>query len=503
MTDISGTPHSRSRAIVVGAGISGLLAARVLSEQFTEVLVLDRDRFPATPGHRSGAPQSHHAHALMPRGAEILHELFPELRERLASDGAAHVTTIAQARFVTPKGLLPLTQQIEGGALFFSRALLEWHLRDILSHHPRVEFVASTAVVGLLAREDNRSQVCGVQVRRRGGATQTAPDPDTDEAAGPHDNRSLFGDLIVDASGRQSHLHAWLTDLGYGPVDEEILTSELSYASRIYQRPGGVRQDFKSLVVQSRAPDNPRVGSIIEIENDRWHVTLGGGNGQRVPTDEDGFLSWAQALPDPSVHQAICSARPVSPIRGWRTPTSRWRHFEHMSHRPSGLIAIGDAVCSFNPVYAQGMTVAAIQALALRDCLRRESGPVASLELRYHRLAARAISSAWMVTTIEDLRWPAVRMHGAEPPRGLRTIRRYIDLVLSVAVHDSALANRYFQVMSMTSPPTSLFSLWVLSRLTRHAVCRIFEDLHRTLTHIGCRAHTMLDRESASRRKPV
>ncbi|WP_165436431.1 FAD-dependent oxidoreductase [Amycolatopsis suaedae] len=461
MTGTSGAPHSRTRAIVVGAGISGLLAARVLSEQFTEVLVLDRDRFPATPGHRSGAPQSHHAHALLPRGAKILHELFPELRERLARDGAAHATTIAQARFVTPKGLLPLTQQIDVGALFFSRALLEWHLRDILSRHPRVEFVASANVVGLLAREDDTSQVRGVRVRRRGGA------------AGPHDDRTLFGDLIVDASGRQSRLQTWLTDLGYGPVDEEILTSELSYASRIYQRPGGVPEDFKSLVVQSRAPDNPRVGSIIEIENDHWHVTLGGGNGQRVPTDEDGFLSWAQALPDPSVHQAIRSARPVSPIRGWRTPTSRWRHFEHMPRRPSGLIAIGDAVCSFNPVYAQGMTVAAIQALALRDCLRQESGRETSLEVRYHRLAARVVSTAWMVTTIEDLRWPAVRLHGAEPPRGLGTIRRYIDLVLSVAVHDSALANRYFQVMSMTSPPTSLFSPWVLARFARHAVCRI------------------------------
>lgn len=459
--------QDRRHAVVIGSGIAGLVAARVLCQHFDRVSVVDRDLFPARPDHRAGVPQSRHVHGLQPRGAEIIYDLFPQVRPELHADGAAVVDDLGRVKIVTPEGLLPLGGQAEGGAMFYSRFLLEWRLREILSHDPHVTFLPGTEVVGLHAESAGAGAappgVRGVRVRHRNGSGRT-------DAA---DAQVMEADLVVDASGRRSHVPAWLEELGYGSAHEETLNSELSYASRFYTRPEGFPDEFSVVIVNGRPPDTPKAGLVQDIENGQWHVTLGGLN-ETVPTDEEGFLRWASELADPCVYEAIRVARPLTPIRGWRTPTSRWRHFERMPHWPSGLIVIGDAVCALNPIYGQGMTVAAMEAMVLRDCLR-DDAPArrGGFERRFQSRLARTVAAPWLVSSSEDLRWPTVSLHGARAPRGLSIMRRYLDLTLRAAVHDPVLAERYFAVIGMTALPSSLFAPPVLARVARHTLGRM------------------------------
>ncbi len=433
-------------AVVVGGGMGGLLAARVLADHVERVTVVDRDRFPAHPDHRSGVPQSHHVHALLPRGAELIERLLPGIGAQLRADGAAVTTASTGVRFVTPAGLLPLSPA-PGEGLLFSRALLEWRVRQRLAD--RVTFVDDTEVVSLAAEG---GRVRGVHVRRRDGGGA----------------RTVAADLVVDASGRRSKADRWLADLGYGPVPEEAVASGLGYASRFYARPPGFPREWAMVLVNGRAPDNPRAGLVTEVEDGRWHVTLGGLAGEEPPTDEDGFLAYAARVADPSVFEAVRTARPLGPIRGWRTPTNRLRHFERLRRWPAGFVATADSVCALNPIYGQGMTVAAVDALVLAEALERSAGGrTPGFERRFQRRLAQAVATAWTIASTEDLRWRGVTLTGARPRRGTGLVRRYLDAVLRVAVHDTPLADRYFAVISMTAHPRTLFAPRVVARVVR------------------------------------
>jgi len=474
-------------AVVIGSGISGLLAARVLLGHFERVTIVDRDRFPQRPDHRGGVPQSWHVHGLLPRGAQIIYELFPGLHGELRADGAAVAWDLCRAKIVTPAGLLPLAGELDGfedGMLFHSRFLLEWRLRQRLSADARVRFSPATEVVGLSTSRwgsaSARGAVSGVRVRYR---DTSAEGRGADRGSGV-----LDADLVVDASGRSSHAPEWIEGLGYGRVGEETVHSQLSYASRFYARPDGFPDEFSLLLINGRPPDNPRAGLVQDIENGVWHVTLGGMAGAVVPTDdEEEFLRWARELPDPRMYEAIRVARPLTPLRGWRTPSNRLRHFERLRSWPPGLIVTGDAVCALNPIYGQGMTVAAIDALALRDCLLDyDSGRRPGFEKAFQRRLARTVAGPWLAASSEDLRWPTVTMDGARPRRGTTLVRRYLDVVLRAAVEDPVLARRYFDVIGIMAPPTSLFSPAVAVRVALDAGRRVAARLTRRRTVPEC-----------------
>lgn len=434
------------KAVIVGGGMGGLLAARVLADHYERVTVLDRDRFPDSPDHRAGVPQSQHVHALLPRGAELIERLFPGISEELRGDGAAVATEGGQ--IVTPAGLLPFTPPTEM-MLLFSRFLLEWRVRERLGE--RVTFVSGAEATALDADGD---RVRGVHLRLRQGGTDT-----------------MSADLVVDASGRGSQSDRWLAELGCGQVSEERVTSGLGYASCFYARPEGFPREWNMVLVNGRAPDTPRAGLVTEIENGVWHVTLAGLAGEAPPTDEEGFLAYAATVADPSVHEAVRTARPLTPIRGWRTPTSRLRRFERLHRWPAGFVVTADAVCAFNPVYGQGMTVAAGDAIVLAEALARsDGGRVPGFERDFQRQLARAVAAPWLVASTEDLRWPGVTFSGSRPRRGLALVRRYLDTVLRIAVHDTPLADRYFAVIGMTAHPRSLAHPAVLARVIRLAL---------------------------------
>ena len=444
------------RAVVVGGSMAGLLAARVLAEHFGRVTVVDRDRFPEEPDHRKGVPQSRHAHGILPRGQQIIGRLFPGIDADLRADGAPPAGGKHLA-VVSPAGRLPLgsLRGGEGQGSFASRFLLEFHVRRRLSGYEGIEFLAGRDVTGLAATGDN-GRVVGVNVRRKDG----------------REAKFLGTDLVVDASGRHSRSPRWLEELGYGAPPEETIASGIGYASRFYKKPDGWPADWEGIIVNGRSPDNPRAGLILPIENDTWHVTVGGFAGHHPPTDEEGFLEWAKGLPDPSIYEAIRVAEPVTPTRAYRTPTNRLRRFERLPRWPENFIVTGDAVCAFNPIYGQGVTVSAMDAELLEMSLGREGalgGAEPGFARRFQRELAKVVAAPWTIASSEDLRW-GVASSGVGRPPTTRLIHRYMDLVLRRAVKDPRVARVYWDVVGMVAPSRALFGRDVLPGVLSEAL---------------------------------
>ncbi|MGH3770941.1 MAG: FAD-dependent oxidoreductase [Pseudonocardiaceae bacterium] len=452
---LSDQPSSGRHAVVIGSGLAGLLAARVLVDHFDQVTILDRDRFPDKPEHRKGTPQSFHAHGLPLRGREIIDELFPGIEADLGAAGASTGRDSVPFQVVSPFGPLPSRPQ-PGEFIMYSRFLLEWAIRARLTQYSQLRLLPEAEAVGLdtslAGTGAANGRVTGVQVRYRKGAGEGV----------------LAADLVVDASGRGSKAPQWLATLGYGEVEEEVITSGIGYASRFYAKPDQFPTDWTGLVINGRVPRNPRAGLILTIENGQWHVTLGGYANAAPPTDEAGFMQWARDLPDPTIYEAIRVARPLTPIRGYRTPTNRLRHFERVARWPAGFVVTGDAVCAFNPLYGQGITVSAMDALVLRQCLQGHSGGArAGFEQAFQRRLAKNVATPWFVASTEDLRWPGVQLQGAPPRRGTALVRRYLDLVLRAAVRDAYLTEKYLSLIMMTAHPRVLFAPGVLARVAR------------------------------------
>lgn len=443
-------------AVVVGGSMAGLLAARVLADRFERVTVVDRDRFPEVPDHRKGVPQSRHAHGLLARGQMIIGRLFPGIADELFAAGAVAGGEETLA-IVSPAGKLPLGEadSEEGGGkgFFASRFLLEWHVRRRLAGYEGVGFMTDREVTGLIASEDN-GRVVGVRVRRRDGREEA---------------ELLRADLVVDASGRNSKAPRWLVELGYEAPPEETINSGIGYASRFYNRPDDWPADWEGIIVNGRAPDNPRAGLILPIEDGKWHVTVGGFAGNHPPTDEEGFLEWARSLPDPSIYEAIRVAEPITAIRGYRTPQNRLRRFERLDRWPEGFVVTGDAVCAFNPIYGQGITVSAMDAELLEESLRHKGGAEPGFARRFQRELAKVVAAPWLVASSEDLRW-GVESEGVRTTLKTKFIHRYMDLVLRRARKDADVARTYMGVIGMLEPPSSLFGPKVMARVLWEAM---------------------------------
>ncbi len=428
-----------SNALVIGGSLAGLFTARVLADFFDTVTILDHDIFPETPDHRKGVPQSYHAHGLLPTAFPILEQLFPGIMNDLRLNGAATGSNMVPLAIVSPKGLLPLPKT-PGETISFSRPLLEWHVRDRVSKLPEVHIITNTEVKRLISTQD-RTRVIGIKMHGLG---------QEDHAT------ELYADLVVDASGRYSKAQQWLVELGYEALPVETINSKLRYASRFYAKPEQFPSEWLNLIVNGRPPNN-HAGLILSVDHGRWHVTLGGMAGIVPPIDEEGFLQWAGDLPDPSIYEALRVAQPLTPIRGYGTPENHLRHFERMQRWPAGFIVTGDAVCAFNPIYGQGMTVSALDAMTLKGCLQEQQHTRrADFEQHFQKQLAKTISPAWLLATTEDLRRPTVKLRGARPNPALHLLHRYLDLVLYSAIVDPDIAQAYFNVLTLASPPPSL-----------------------------------------------
>lgn len=444
------TDSASAHAVVIGASIAGLLVASVLSEHYSRVTLFDRDDLPANPGHRRGVPQGRQLHALHARGTRALDELLPGLRtDMIAAGGVAADAQGDIHWYLDDYQLKPAPSGLEGIAL--SRPALEWLIRSRVTRLPGVTIVGATEVTGLVpaGTPSAAGRVTGVRVR----VGRTA---DADEEA-------VAADLVVDAAGRGSRTRAWLAELGYRVPRTSRVRARVTYVCRSYTRdPEQLGGRLGTLVTPY--PGKPRGGAVLRQEGDRFVVLLAGMAGAEPPTDEAGLLAFADNLACPDLASVMRASAPLGdPVR-YTYPESAWHHYEALGAWPAGLLVCGDAFSSFNPIYGQGMTIAALEALALRGLLG--SPGTDSLERGYFRAAGKLLAGAWETSASSDLRFPEVE---GRRRRGAALINAYGDKYRAAASVDPLLGETFLRVANMIDPPAKLLSPGHMLRVFRSA----------------------------------
>ena len=447
MTSPNGSGRSpEGHAVVIGGSISGLLAARVLSDHFEKVTIVERDRFPGGADDRKGVPQGRHAHALLPRGHMILERFFPGLSGELISRGAATGDRGLVTRRHVPGGYLARFATGKPG-LYASRPLLESQVRNRVRALANVTVLEGHAVTGLLHDAAGR-RVEGVAIEGRDAPAGEVP-----------------ADLVVDAGGRGSRAPAWLRRMGYEPPREERIEIGVGYTTRLYRsRPHDLPRT-KICIIQP-GPREHRGAAMFRIEGERWMVTLAGWVGERAPADEEGFVEFARGLPTPDIYDVIKDAEALGEAVQYNFPSNLRRRYERLRRHPGGYLVVGDALCSFNPIYGQGMSVAALEAESLAECL--QGGPV-DLPRRFYRRVAKVIDTPWRLAAGADLAHPKVV--GSRTP-ATRIANWYVGNVLRAATLDEEVCRAFMMVSGLVAPPSTLFRPRIALRVLGRALVR-------------------------------
>jgi 2-polyprenyl-6-methoxyphenol hydroxylase-like FAD-dependent oxidoreductase len=427
------------RAVVIGGSLAGMSAAKVLSSAFDEVVVLDRDHFPTEVSARSGVPQSKHAHALLERGENELEKLFPGFASQMEAGGAL--------RFDAGVGLATLRapgwQDVGPNghdSLWSSRDLLESTVRRLFLRGSNAQVREGAQVLGISASLGPKPRVTGVRFRVEGGSEE-----------------HIAADLIVDASGRNTHSDDWLKQLGIPAPTMQRVDAKAGYASRFYKAPAHEHRPrsmwWQGLWVEWQPPMMPRGAVIFPIEGDRWLVTAAGIGDDRPPTDEDGFVRFLDTLASPAVAQAVALAEPISAISGNRAMANVFRRYDTWQTPLLGFIALGDAACAFNPIYGQGMSCATASAGILGEVLA-QTGPGDRLSPAFLKRQGKFLGSVWDLATGADFKWPTTE---GPRPNIPAPIGKYIDVAFEQSHRNAALRRHVAPVFYLTGPFTRFF----------------------------------------------
>ena len=413
--------------------MAGLLAARALAAHFEQVILLERDTFPVPGANRKGVPQGKHTHVLLERGRQIMEKYLPGLTDELTRLGA---TGIADASlnvrwFHSDSYHQPGVSGIAGVGV--SRPTLEAVVRARVLALPNVRAVQGCNVLGLVTTDDD-SRVIGVHlVHRRAGSVE----------------ETMMADLVVDAGGRGSRSPAWLEKAGYKrPAVEEVRIG-MGYTTCYYRRQPDHIPGLNGIVLMA-TPPNKRVSVLLAQDDNRWALTIGGYLGDHAPTDYQGFLESAKRLPAPDIYNVIKDAEPLGAPVAYKFPANLRRRYDKLARFPEGYLVIGDALCSFNPIYGQGMTVAAMEAASLGECLANGRSQLAR---HFFAQASKIIDVPWSAAVGNDLYFPEVE--GPRTPM-VRFLNWYIDK-LHIAAHDDAQVSiAFLKVINMIAPPPSV-----------------------------------------------
>ncbi|WP_203897620.1 FAD-dependent oxidoreductase [Virgisporangium aliadipatigenens] len=423
-------------AVVIGASIAGLLAARALRGTYRRVTVLERDDLPDGAAPRRGVPQGRHLHALLAGGARVLDELLPGFTAELIAAGAATGDPqVDDTYYLDGHRLAPAPSGLT--AIGATRPLLDHLIRRR---------------VAALSDVDIRTGVAALAPLTSGGAVTGVRT----------DAGDLPAALVVDAAGAGSRALRWLTDLGFAEPRTERLQADVVYVTRQYRStPEQFDGRHGALVVPF--PGMPRGAAVMRQEGNRWGITLFGLVGEDPPTDTEGMLMFAKSLPVPDVADLLAEVEPLGDAVKMRYPASVRRRFEKQSRHPEGFLVTGDALCGFNPTYGQGMSVAAMEAKLLRELV---PAGTAGLPARFYRGAAKIIDGAWMLAAGGDLRFPEV-----EGARGTadRVLSRYLDRYRIAASVDPVLGRTFIEVAHMLAPATAMVAPGHVVRVLRGA----------------------------------
>jgi 2-polyprenyl-6-methoxyphenol hydroxylase-like FAD-dependent oxidoreductase len=425
--------------IVIGASIGGLLAARAIADKYDHVTVVERDELPCEAQPRKGVPQGRHAHGLLAKGREILEQLFPGFTEDMVRQGAVAGDLLKDGLWFNHGSYLRCAPSGLDG-LAISRPALEAGVRNRLSKFPNVHFREHCAVREPVF-DPAGGRVTGVIV-----------------ADGAEKSETLNADLVIDASGCGSHGPAWLQAMGFAAPTVDEVRIDVGYMTRLYRRKPEHLAGKRFVIMAACDPDW-RFGALLPQEHDRWIVTLGGYLGDRAPADDVGYVEFARSLRKPEIYQVLADAEPLTKPTPYGFSASRRRHYEKLTRFPEGLLVFGDALCSFNPVYGQGMTVACLEALALGDCLEAGADGIAR---RFFAKASRVVDTPWQIAVGSDLQHP--RVVGKRTPL-VRFTNWYISKLYSAAETDPVLAQTFLKVANLTREPDRLLRPEIVGRV--------------------------------------
>jgi 2-polyprenyl-6-methoxyphenol hydroxylase-like FAD-dependent oxidoreductase len=443
-------PDSKVRignhAVVLGASMAGLMAARALADFFDTVTVVERDPLPdEAETARRGVPQGRHLHGLLARGAHVIDELFPGILDELVMDGARYFDGEDLSQWYHNLGGHRMVRSGSApsiSAYLVTRPFLEDHVRARVRGIPNVTLLDEHDVVALTSTRDHR-RVTGARVVDRR----------------THQDSALDADLVVDATGRGARTPFWLDSLGYGRPVEDHVVVHVTYTSQMLSMTPDALHEFGFVV--GFVPGRPRGLGMLHCENDTWVFTVMGIAGCEPPCDFAGMCEFVEDCAPAHMLAAVAEARPIGEPARHRMPSSQWRRYDKMRRFPDGLLVIGDAICSFNPIYGQGMTVAALEAAALRDCL---SCGTEGLARRFFRAAAGPIRQAWQLAATPDRSLPET--DGA-PTLLERLFSSYVNRVLAAAEYDPVALDQFARVTSLVDPPSRLLRPGIMWRATR------------------------------------
>jgi 2-polyprenyl-6-methoxyphenol hydroxylase-like FAD-dependent oxidoreductase len=434
---------SETQACVIGGSMTGLVAARVLSDHFDRVIVFDRDTLAAECANRKGVPQGWHGHGLLASGYGALKRLFPQLEHDLLEAGAVAGDVIGDMRWFQ-HGFYKAKFQSGLGGILLSRPLLETTIRAQVRKIPNVSIVHNAHVHGLLT-DAQKNRATGVRVQQTGGQVVDHP-----------------ARLVVDASGRASRAPEWLVELGYAQPKVDAVDVAIGYTTRTFRRrPHDLNGDMG--VILAPKPPQTRVGFMLAMEDDRWIVSIGGWTGDYAPTDPAGFLEFARSLVRPDIYEVIRDAEPLTDAVTYRFPSNLRRRYEKLDRFPERLLVMGDAICSFNPIYGQGMSVTALEALALDACLDR-GVPLDGLWRPFIQEAAKIIETPWTIAAGSDFAFRGVK---GTKPAGTDVVNWYLERVHRAASTDRVVCRAFFDVANLLAPAPTLFRPRVVGRVIK------------------------------------
>jgi 2-polyprenyl-6-methoxyphenol hydroxylase-like FAD-dependent oxidoreductase len=428
--------------------MAGLTTARVLSRRYSTVTVIDRDTLPFDASPRRGVPQSAHPHILLVSGMRELSALFPGLDDELITAGGSRFDTgtgLCVYRFGRRWPSAPTGLEL----VSVTRPQLESVVRARVTALPGVAIRDETAVSGLAGQAD---RVTGVVL-------------DTGETLGAA--------LVVDCTGRGSRSDRWLGALGVRPPEQEEVKVGVSYSTRLYRRRPGDLNGWQAAFTLPTPPGERVSGVAVPVEGDRWIVAIGGWHLPDPPTDAPSFEAHVRSLPDPILPGLIDKAEPLSEVSVARFPSSRRRLFEKLGDPPAGYLALGDAICSFNPIYGQGMTCAAREATALGRILdQHHRTPGTEMVRAFYAEAAEIIKTPWQFAVGGDFTFPETT---GTRPRGAAVRNWYARQIAYASQIDPEVNTTFASVQHLLTPPSALFRPAFAARVFRQARKR-----HRT-----------------------
>jgi 2-polyprenyl-6-methoxyphenol hydroxylase-like FAD-dependent oxidoreductase len=425
------------QAVVIGAGMAGLAAAKAIAPHFEKVTVFDRDVLPDAPAPRSGTPQCRHTHSLLAGGHSALDRLFPGIEIDLVEAGAVRLRIRRDFRLELP-GFDPFPQRDLGYDQFaLSRPALERVCRRRVEQEPHIEIRSRARVTEVIASHDN-SGAAGVRFEDVRGTPG-----------------SLAADLVVDASGRISLTQTFLEATGSPKPPTVEIGMDQAYSTAIFEKPDDAPTDWLAVIHAATPPHSSRHGVILPMEGGRWTVSLAENHGKAPPGDLAGFREFVASFRTRTIHRAIRRARPIGDIARFRMPCSVRCAYDRLNRFPRGLIPLGDSACRFPPIFGQGMSVAAQESCVLAgliDSRRWHADPLDGLAEAFFKEIQPLLETPWS-HAMGDLIYPETR--GERPP-DLEQKLQYGHALLQLAGEDAEVDKIVSEVRALLKPFSAL-----------------------------------------------